>query len=185
MLLSDRRISALGKNMIEPFQDNKISKGVLSYGVSECGYDLRLSPNDFRIASVATNDMLDPKSATNSDYHRVTPYRGESDLYFIIPPLTYALGVTVERLNIPKNLTGLFIGKSTYARSMLLLNTTPVEPGFRGHITLEFFNCSRRPIKVYANEGICKLMLWDTHDMNNLYDGKYQNQAEQVVFSRI
>lgn len=192
MLLSDIRILEFGDTLIQPFQSDKISKNILSYGTCECGYDLTLSPDDFRIMTLSNHDIIDPKSATNSDYESLELFYGGwndtlncCERWFVIPPQTYALGFVKEHVNIPDNLTGLVIGKSTYARVSLMLNTTPIDPGFMGHITLEFYNPARRPIKVYANEGICKLILWDTGTTKNPYNGKYQDQKSEVTLSRI
>lgn len=192
MLLSDTRFLELGDCLIQPFRSRKLSKKILSYGVCECGYDLTLSPDDFRIMTLSNHDIIDPKNANSSDYESLELFYGDFnntlncvESWFVIPPQTYALGFVKEHVNIPDNLTGLVIGKSTYARVSLMLNTTPIDPGFVGHITLEFYNPARRPIKVYANEGICKLILWDTDTVKNPYNGKYQNQKSEVTLSKL
>ena len=197
-LLNDRSIAAYAAaGMITPFQREKIrrieyegppvwSYPVISYGMSSYGYDLTLSQSDFRVFRHVPGLIVDPKSF---DERCLVPADLEWDhgsWYFILPAHTYALGVTRERLHLPDNVTTLFIGKSTYARCGIIVNTTPGEAGWEGYLTLEISNSSGADCRIYANEGICQAMFFESDPCERPYgDGKYQCQQAGVTLARV
>ncbi len=182
-LKSDRwiRRMALGSGMIEPFEGELVRRGVISYGLSSYGYDLRLSPEAFHILG-AGEEVIDPK---NFEWALLQPLEGET---FLIPPHGYAIGLAVEYLRLPRNVMGLVWGKSTYARAGLLVNITPLEPGWEGRLTLTLANQTPRPLRVYANEGIAQILFWEGDEMPMLSyadrKGKYQG-ATQIAPPKI
>lgn len=190
MIKNDRWIKEQACSLIMPFHDHKIrltTHPVISYGVSSYGYDLTLSPEDFRIFRHVPGMIVDPKAFDPACLQRAEPdydlVRGAS---FILPAHTYALGVTVEHLRIPRNITALFIGKSTYARCGIIVNTTPGEAGWQGHLTLEISNSSGADVRIYANEGICQALFFEGEPCDDPYgDGKYQQQGSGVTFARV
>jgi dCTP deaminase len=180
------------QGMIAPFETSLVRQRcglpVLSYGVSSYGYDIRLSPEDFRICC-PSGKVIDPKSKYEDwAYRRIEPTKTlTGSEYFVIPSNSYALGVAVEKLNVPDNVLVTCLGKSSYARIGLIVNVTPAEPGWIGHLTLEFANASSNPIRVYANEGICQLLFFEGEPCETNYrdrNGKYQDQPEKVVFAK-
>jgi dCTP deaminase len=196
MILSDLQIKSLAEenDMIHPYLDRleeRDSTGipVMSYGNSSYGYDLRLSDKDFYIYNEKdVLDIVDPKNYVKDYCRKVGTYTDESGSYYLIPPKTYALGVSVERLMMPRSVTGLCIGKSTYARIGLSTNITAIEAGWVGHVTLEFFNHLNQTIKVYANEGVVQILFFKGSPCDVSYKdrrGKYQHQEERVVFPKV
>ena len=202
MILSDTEITTLATEagMIDPFlpalvRMRREGKRVLSYGLSSYGYDLRLSPREFfvfqplRDGDTETHAVVDPKNF--SPAHLIpTPLHNspEGDSYFVLPAHSYGLGVAMERLKLPADVTALFIGKSTYARCGVIANTTPGEAGWQGHLTLEFSNSSNSPCRIYTNEGIVQALFFRGAPCATCYDtraGKYQNQPESVITARI
>ena len=143
------------QGMIEPFEDRLVRQGerggVISYGLSSFGYDLRAAP-EWRIFVNAFNTVVDPKAFDTSSLVEVA---GES---CIIPPNSFALARTVEYFRVPRDVLVICLGKSTYARCGIIVNVTPLEPGWEGHVTLEFSNTTPLPAKVYANEGACQFL---------------------------
>lgn len=192
MIKNDQWIKEHADSLIMPFHDHKIRLStcypVISYGVSSYGYDLTLSPNDFRIFRHVPGLIVDPKNFDPSCLQQAEPdydlVRGAS---FILPAHTYALGVTVEHLRIPSNITALFIGKSTYARCGIIVNTTPGEAGWEGHLTLEISNSSGADVRIYANEGICQALFFEGEPCDQPYgaDGKYQQQGSNVTLAKV
>jgi len=183
---------ALERNFIRPYVGQKIKesngRGILSWGLSSYGYDLRLSSKDFRVFRVKPGEVIDPLNFQESLTLGLRLQREKDRYYFTIPPHTYALGVAVERLCMPPDVFGLCIGKSTYARAGLILNTTPIEPGWEGHLTLEMYNATHSCLRVYANQGICQTTFFQGRSIPNDYAkdlGKYMNQPEKVVFSKV
>lgn len=137
--------------MIAPFVERQQRDGVISYGLSSYGYDARVS-NHFRIFTNVDNAIVDPKNfAHNSFVER------ETDMC-IIPPNSFALAHTVEYFRIPTDVLVICVGKSTYARCGIIVNVTPLEPGWEGHVTLEFSNTTPLPARLYANEGACQFL---------------------------
>ena len=178
--------------MIEPFQSQLIRKehdrSVISYGLSSYGYDLRLSPKDFQIFKHIPGTVVDPKQFSPENLEPAKLHSDASGDYFILPAHTYGLGVALERLQLPNNITVICIGKSTYARVALIANLTPGEAGWKGHLTLEFSNSSSADVRVYANEGIVQLLFFEGDRCAISYEdrqGKYQDQSEQVTTAKV
>jgi dCTP deaminase len=167
-------------DLIHPIS-NKVSEG-LSYGIGSYGYDIRLSPKDFKVFK-DTNDVIDPLSFNPNLLKQLNLDLQYPDS-FVLKPFTAALGVSIERFKIPNNVSALVIGKSTYARCGLILNTTPLEPGWEGHITLEFFNTTGSSIRLRTNQGIAQVLFFEGDPCWQTYNGKYQNQKHQVTLPR-
>lgn len=180
-ILSDKSIAELVKtqNMIEPFAENQTranEKGekIISYGNSSYGYDARVS-NEFKIFTNIDSAIVDPKDfSDNSFVNRSTDV-------CIIPPNSFALARTVEYFRVPKDVLVVCVGKSTYARCGIIVNVTPLEPGWEGHVTLEFSNTTPLPAKIYAYEGACQFLFFKgdkacevSYDLRN---GKYMGQT--------
>ena len=152
-VMSDRwiREAALSRGMIEPFVDRQNREGVISYGLSSYGYDARVAP-EFRIFTDIDNALVDPKHFDERSFVERT---GQT---CIIPPNSFALARTVEYFRIPRDILVICLGKSTYARCGMIVNVTPLEPEWEGHVTLEISNTTPLPARVYANEGICQFL---------------------------
>ncbi len=158
--------------MIEPFEDGLVREGVISYGLSSFGYDLRAAP-EWRIFVNAFNSVVDPK---HFDTRSLVEFEGDE---CIIPPNSFVLTRSVEYLRIPEDVMVLALGKSSYARCGIVANVTPLEPGWEGHVTLELSNTTPLPAKVYANEGIVQLVFFQGDRPRQTYaerKGKYQGQ---------
>ena len=175
-VLSDRWIKKMAKEtgMIKPFVEKQESKNLISYGLSSFGYDARVS-NEFKIFTDVDSALVDPKNFKNNSF--VSRTSNEC----IIPPNSFVLASTVEYFKIPKDVLVICLGKSTYARCGIIVNVTPLEPGWEGYVTLEFSNTSPLPAKIYANEGAAQFIFLQgsetpevTYDQRN---GKYMNQA--------
>jgi dCTP deaminase len=152
-IMPDRwiREMALEHGMIEPFVDRQTREGVISYGLSSYGYDARVAP-EFRVFTNVDNALVDPKNFSDRSFVERT---GES---CVIPPNSFALARTVEYFKIPRDVLVICLGKSTYARCGMIVNVTPLEPEWEGHVTLEISNTTPLPARVYANEGICQFL---------------------------
>lgn len=203
MLRNDHwiRTQATEAGMIHPFHPELIRSHrvpteagawtetkLLSYGCSSYGYDLRLSPKEFLIFRHVPGTVMDPKDFNPRNLESVPLQQDERGQYFILPGHSYGLGVALEALRIPDNITCLFIGKSTYARLGVICNTTPGEAGWMGHLTLELSNASGADCRIYANEGICQALFFEGEPCATTYQarsGKYQNQPERVIPARI
>lgn len=176
MLLCDRLIAKLAKeqDMISPFVESMSQKSVISYGVSSYGYDARVA-DEFKIFTNIDNALIDPKNFSNKSF---VDKKGD---YCIIPPNSFALAYTVEYFKIPKDVFVLCVGKSTYARCGIVVNVTPLEPEWEGHVTLEFSNTTQLPAKIYANEGACQFIFFKVDDVcTTSYKnrcGKYMDQV--------
>ena len=174
-VLSDRWIKkmALEKEMIKPFISKQIRDKNISYGLSSFGYDARVS-NEFKIFTNVNSGIVDPKVFKKDSF--VTKKSKEC----IIPPNSFALARTVEYFKIPKNVLVICLGKSTYARCGIIVNVTPLEPGWEGHVTLEFSNTTPLPAKIYANEGVAQFVFIKGNEVPSItYDkrkGKYMKQ---------
>ena len=180
------------QGMIAPFEPQLMRRvedlPVISYGLSSYGYDIRLSPQEFRIFRHIPGTVVDPKNFNPDNLEPVTLHEDNNGKYFILPAHSYGLGVALEKLSIPDNITVLCIGKSTYARCGIIANLTPAEAGWRGHLTLEFSNSSSADCRIYANEGVVQLLFLEGEDCEVSYQrrrGKYQDQPETVVVSRV
>jgi dCTP deaminase len=193
MLKNDKWIETQAwLGMISPFAPQLIRESdgtkLISYGLGSYGYDIRLSPNDFRIFRHIPGTVIDPKRFNPDNLEPVQLQRDEMGEFFLLPGHSYGLGVAVERLEIPSNITVLCIGKSTYARAGIIANLTPAEAGWRGHLTLEFSNSSPADARIYANEGCVQLIFFEGERCEVSYEdrkGKYQDQKEQVTIARI
>ncbi len=176
---SDRWIKemALKHKMIEPFQENQIKENgkgsIVSFGTSSYGYDVRCS-DEFKIFTNINSSFVDPKSFDENSFVNV-----KSDVC-IIPPNSFALASTVEYFRIPREVLTLCLGKSTYARCGIIVNVTPLEPEWEGHVTLEFSNTTPLPAKIYANEGVAQMVFFESDEicLTSYKDrgGKYQGQ---------
>ena len=168
------RRMALDHAMIEPFVDRQTREGVISYGLSSYGYDARVAP-EFRIFTNVDNALVDPKHFNEQSF---VERSGES---CVIPPNSFALARTVEYFRIPRDILVICLGKSTYARCGMIVNVTPLEPEWEGHVTLEISNTTPLPARVYANEGLCQfLFLRGSEEPEVSYadrKGKYMRQT--------
>jgi len=150
-----------------------VAKNVVSYGLSSYGYDIRVS-NEFKIFTNINAQVVDPK---DFDENNVVDFVGD---VCIVPPNSFALARTVEYFRMPPNVLAICLGKSTYARCGIIVNVTPFEPGFEGHITIEISNTTPLPAKIYANEGIAQVLFLEGDEQcETTYadrKGKYQKQ---------
>jgi dCTP deaminase len=193
MLKNDIWITQMAeKGMIEPFQSSQVRQvegnPVISFGLSSFGYDIRLSPKDFRIFRHIPGTVVDPKNFTPDNLETAKLHSDRNDSFFILPAHSYGLGVALERLAMPDNITAICMGKSTMARVGVIANITPVEAGWRGYLTLEFSNSSSADCRVYANEGIVQLLFLEGEPCSVSYQsrsGKYQDQTEDVTIARV
>ena len=167
------RRMALEHKMIEPFTDRQIREGVISYGVSSYGYDIRVA-DEFRIFTNVNSTIVDPK---HFDPRSLVDYKGEACL---IPPNSFALARSIEYFRIPRNVLTICLGKSTYARCGIIVNVTPLEPEWEGQVTIEISNTTPLPAKIHAHEGICQfLFLQGNEPCETSYadkSGKYMGQ---------
>jgi dCTP deaminase len=192
MLLNDKQIAKLAENDIFlPFVGEKrrtLDNGTkaISYGLSQAGYDIRLSPVSFRVFDKSQGaDTLDPKLMPMSGYEAPLNH-GKEGCWFVLPPHSFGLGVSLELISMPASIMGLCDGKSTYARCGIIINVTPIEPGWAGHLTMHIANPTPFPVRIYAGEGIVQIMLYQlSSDVNQTYTGLYQNQGQEVTLSRV
>jgi len=184
------------EGMINPFQSNLVrhlepdnrKKPVLSYGCSSYGYDLRLSSKEFLIFRHVPGTVMNPKKFNPDNLEKTVLHHDDDGDFFILPAHSYGLGVALEKMKVPENITVICIGKSTYARLGIIVNTTPAEAGWEGHLTLEFSNSSGADCRIYAEEGICQLLFFEGDQCSTTYEdrrGKYQNQPEKVTLAKI
>ena len=159
--------------MIEPFVDAQKREGVISYGLSSYGYDARVG-TDFKIFTNVNSSVVDPKSFDQQSFV------DRNTEVCIIPPNSFALARTVEYFRIPRDVLVICVGKSTYARCGIIVNVTPLEPEWEGHVTLEFSNTTPLPAKIYANEGACQFLFLQGNEPCEVSyrdkAGKYQGQ---------
>jgi len=179
MLKNDRWIKQMAeKGMIEPFNKDQAREGVISYGVSSYGYDMRIA-EEFKIFTNINNTIVDPKSF---DIKSLVDFKGE---VCIVPPNSFVLGRSVEYFRIPRDVLVICLGKSTYARCGIVVNVTPLEPEWEGYVTIEISNTSPLPAKIYANEGIAQLLFIEGSEVcETSYadkSGKYQAQKGITV----
>jgi dCTP deaminase len=167
------RKMALENGMIEPFEDRQVRTGVISYGLSSYGYDIRVA-DEFKVFTNINNTVVDPKNFDDRSFVNM-----KTDVC-IIPPNSFALARTVEYFRIPRDVLTVCVGKSTYARCGLIVNVTPFEPEWEGFVTLEISNTTPLPAKVYANEGISQVLFFQSDEVceTSYADkkGKYQKQ---------
>ncbi|MFK8040211.1 MAG: dCTP deaminase [Rickettsiaceae bacterium] len=179
-VMSDKWLKKMATDydMINPFVDSQVSKHqenrMISYGLSSYGYDARVS-NEFKVFTNINSTIIDPKNFDQSSMiDKVTNK-------CIIPPNGFALSRTVEYFKIPENVIVVCLGKSTYARCGIIINVTPLEPGWEGYITLECSNTTSLPVVIHANEGICQLLFFQGNEpcavSYKQRNGKYMNQV--------
>lgn len=168
------RQMCLAHSMIEPFEEKQVRNGVISYGLSSYGYDIRVS-DEFKVFTNVLMPIIDPKQFDPNCFVDI-----KADVC-IIPPNSFALARTVEYFRIPRNVLSICVGKSTYARTGLVVNVTPLEPEWEGYLTLEISNTTPLPAKIYANEGIAQLLFFESDEVceTSYADrkGKYQHQV--------
>ena len=168
------REKSLNEAMITPFCEGLVGEGVVSYGLSSYGYDIRVS-NEFKIFTNVNSTVIDPKDFEPAN---VVDFAGD---VCIVPPNSFALARTVEYFRMPSDTLAICLGKSTYARCGIIVNVTPFEPGFEGHITIEISNTTPLPAKIYANEGIAQVLFFQGDEpCETTYrdrKGKYQSQT--------
>jgi dCTP deaminase len=172
------RKMALEHHMIEPYADNQVRSGVISYGVSSYGYDIRVA-DEFKIFTNVYSAVVDPK---NFDPRSMVDYRGD---VCTIPPNSFALARTIEYFRIPRSVLTVCLGKSTYARCGIIVNVTPFEPEWEGFVTLEISNTTPLPARIYANEGIAQVLFFEADEICEVSyadkKGKYQKQQDIVL----
>ena len=168
------RKMALEHKMIDPFVEGQVSKGVISYGLSSYGYDIRVS-SEFKVFTNLHSAVVDPKNFDPNSFVEI-----END-YCIIPPNSFALAKTVEYFRIPRSTVTVCVGKSTYARCGIIVNVTPFEPEWEGYVTLEISNTTPIPAKIYSNEGIAQVLFFEGDEECQISyadkKGKYQKQT--------
>jgi len=174
MVKNDRWMKSMAKKgMIKPFSEKQVRKGVISYGVSSYGYDMRIT-DEFKIFTNINTTVIDPKKF---DPRSFVDFKGD---VCIIPPNSFALATSVEYFRIPRETIVICLGKSTYARCGIIVNVTPLEPEWEGHVTIEISNTTPLPVRVYANEGIAQLIFLGSDEVceRSYADkaGKYQAQ---------
>ena len=180
---SDRwiRQQALDRAMISPFSEKQVKEGVISYGLSSYGYDLRVA-DEFKIFTNVNSAIIDPK---NFDERSFVTVRADS---VIVPPNSFALARSVEYFRIPRDVLTICVGKSTYARCGIIVNVTPFEPEWEGFVTLEISNTTPLPARVYANEGLCQILFFQSDERCEVSyadrRGKYQGQ-EGIVLPKL
>ena len=177
---SDKWIRRMAKEhgLIEPFEPGQIKqqgdRKLISYGTSSYGYDVRCA-TEFRIFTNINSSIVDPKNFDSNSFVNL-----DTDVC-IIPPNSFALARTVEYFRIPRNILTICLGKSTYARCGIIVNVTPLEPEWEGHVTLEFSNTTTLPAKIYANEGVAQMIFFESDEVCEISykdrGGKYQGQT--------
>jgi dCTP deaminase len=192
---SDRWIRRMAEEsqLIQPFSEQLVrqvdGRRIISAGASSYGYDMRLADDGFRVFSPIHGREIDPKKFDESSLVE-PPLQTTEDgsQYYLMPPHSYALGVTVETFRMPRNVTAICMGKSTYARAGLIVNTTPLEAGWQGRLVIELGNLADLPLRVYVNEGIGQVVFFESdEDCSVSYEdrgGKYQGQTG-LTYSRL
>jgi dCTP deaminase len=192
---SDRWIRRMAEEaqLIQPFNEQLVrevqGRRIISAGASSYGYDMRLADDGFRVFSPIHGREIDPKHFDEDSL--VEPALRSADdgsQYYLMPPHSYALGVTVETFRMPRNVTAICMGKSTYARAGLIVNTTPLEAGWQGRLVIELGTLADLPLRVYVNEGIGQVVFFESdEDCSVSYEdrgGKYQGQTG-LTYSRL
>jgi dCTP deaminase len=174
----DRWITRMARehNMIEPFVDDQMREGVISYGVSSYGYDVRVG-DEFKVFTNVYNTVVDPKNFDPKSFVDI-----KADVC-IIPPNSFALASTIEYFRIPRDILTVCLGKSTYARCGIIVNVTPFEPEWEGHVTIEISNTTPLPAKIYANEGIAQVLFFQSDEpcAKSYKDKKGKYQAQRGI----
>ena len=167
---------ALEHRIIEPFVENQMRTGVISYGLSSYGYDIRVA-DEFKVFTNIYNTVVDPKQFDPKSFVDI-----KADVC-TIPPNSFALARTIEYFRIPRDILTVCLGKSTYARCGIIVNVTPFEPEWEGHVTLEISNTTPLPARVYANEGIAQVLFFESDEVceTSYKDRKGKNQAQRGI----
>jgi len=170
------RMMATEEGMIHPFEEKQVREGVISYGLSSYGYDLRVA-DEFKIFTNVNSTIVDPKEF---DARSFVEFRGPT---CIVPPNSFALARSVEYFKIPRNVLTICLGKSTYARCGIIVNVTPLEPEWEGYVTLEISNTTPLPARVYSNEGLCQIIFLESDELceTSYKDKKGKYQAQQGI----
>jgi len=194
-LLSDKQIQALAElDVFFPFVGEKrrmldCGTKAISYGLSQAGYDIRLSPSNFLVFEgdpLYGHAVLDPKLSDPTIPYVAELNHGKNGSYFELPPHSFGLGVSLELISMPPSIIGLCDGKSTYARCGIIINVTPIEPGWSGYLTMHIANPTAFPARIYANEGIVQVMLYQLdHNVAIAYSGQYQHQDAKVKLAAV
>ena len=175
---NDRWIRKMARehDMINPFAESQVREGVISYGVSSYGYDLRVA-DEFKIFTNVNTTIVDPK---HFDAKSLVEFRGS---VCIVPPNSFALARSVEYFKIPRSVLTVCVGKSTYARCGIIVNVTPLEPEWEGYVTLEISNTTPLPARVYSNEGLCQIVFFESAELceTSYKDKKGKYQAQQGI----
>ena len=184
MVMNDKWIKMMAKNhgMITPFEEKQVRGDSISFGTSSFGYDSKIS-DEFKVFTNVNTEIVDPKNFKPTNF--VTRKGPEC----IIPPNSFALASTVEKFKIPEDVLVICLGKSTYARCGIIVNVTPLEPGWTGHVTLELSNSTPLPAKIYANEGCCQFIFLKGNERPEVTyadrKGKYMDQKNQVTLPKV
>jgi len=170
------RKMATEHDMIRPFEEKQVREGVISYGLSSYGYDLRVA-DEFKIFTNVNSTIVDPKKF---DARSFVEFKGPD---CIVPPNSFALARSVEYFKIPRNVLTVCVGKSTYARCGIIVNVTPLEPEWEGFVTLEISNTTPLPARVYSNEGLCQIIFLESDELceTSYKDKKGKYQAQQGI----
>ncbi len=177
MVKNDRWIREMAKNgMITPFDSKQVKKGVISFGVSSYGYDMRVA-DEYKIFSPAANAIIDPKNFKPDSF---IDYKGKE---CIIPPNSFVLARSFEYFKIPRDVLVICLGKSTYARCGIVVNVTPLEPEWEGYVTIEISNTAPLPAKIYSNEGIAQIIFIQASEIceKSYSDKKGKYQAQKSI----
>ena len=195
-LLNDKQIAKLAENDIFlPFVGEKrreLDNGTkaISFGLSQAGYDIRLSSVEFLVFTTSNwnslPDELDAKQFDTKPAKAELVEQEDGSCYFVLPPHSHGLGISLELISMPHDVLAICQGKSTYARLGLVTNTTPAEPGWSGYFTMCFINPTDFPIRLYANEGVAQFLLIQlSRNVEQAYTGAYQNQKARVTLSHV
>jgi dCTP deaminase len=192
MFLNDKEINDLAElDILMPFVGDKRrrvnGRPAVSFGLSQCGYDIRLSPEQFAVFEnqvLLCDEALCPKDNAVKTYDLRLQH---SDLgyFYEMPPQSVGNGISLERFSMPNDIGAIVKGKSTYARLGLVTNITPIEPGWNGYLTMNFINTSPYPIRIFADEGIAQVMFFRCGEVDNPYEGHYQNQTARVHLAAV
>lgn len=194
-LLNDKQITRLAENDIFlPFvgeKRRKLDNGTkaISFGLSQAGYDIRLSSVEFLVFGLEQWDSapieLDAKHFDTEPTSAALIEQEDGSCYFLLPPHSHGLGTSLELISMPNDVFALCEGKSTYGRCGLIANILPIEPGWAGYLTMCFVNPTDFPIRLYANEGIAQLVLFGIEEVGTAYSGAYQNQGARVHLAAV
>ena len=169
---SDRWIKEMCQTheLIKPFEPQLVrqveNRKIISCGLSSYGYDCRLARDEFKVFSPVQGTEINPKKFDSTSLLDIPLRRDEhGSLYWLLPPHSYALGITMEHFNIPRNVTAIALGKSTYARCGLIVNTTPLEAAWRGRLVVELYNAANLPVRLFAEEGFVQILFFESDEL--------------------